>query len=122
MTDTVLVVDDAQFIRLTLKTGLQKVGFRILEAENGLEAEEMLSGHPEISLVLCDISMPEQDGVTTLENIRKKYPDMPVIMLTAYADKENVAICARLGICDFIAKPFDINLIRTRIFEALKKD
>lgn len=122
MTDTVLVVDDAQFIRLTLKTGLQKVGFRVLEAEDGLRAEDVLAHHPEINLVLCDISMPEQDGVKTLENIKKKYPELPVIMLSAYSDKENVAKCAGMGICGFIAKPFDINMVRAKIFDVLKKD
>lgn len=122
MAETILVVDDAQFIRLTLKVGLQKVGFHVLEAENGLQAENILNTkNIAVDLVLCDISMPEQDGLTTLEHIRLKYPELPIIMLSAYSDKTNVANCAKLGVNGFISKPFDMNMLRARIFSALKK-
>jgi two-component system nitrogen regulation response regulator GlnG len=104
-----------------LKCGLEKCGIRVLEAENGLVGEDVLSKRShEIQLVICDISMPEQDGITTLRNIKKKYPDLPVIMLTAYSDKSSVVQCAQIGIAGFMAKPFDIKRIRSRIYEILK--
>lgn len=121
MLTTVLVIDDAHFIRNMLKCGLEKCGIRVLEAENGLVGEDVLAKRShEIQLVICDISMPEQDGITTLRNIKKKYPDLPVIMLTAYSDKSSVVQCAQIGIAGFMAKPFDIKRIRSRIYEILK--
>lgn len=121
MLATILVIDDAHFIRNMLKCGLGKCGIRVLEAENGLVGEEVLDSRiHEIQLVICDISMPEQDGITTLRNIKKKYPDLPVIMLPAYSDKSSVVQCAQIGIAGFMAKPFDIKRIRSRIYEILK--
>jgi two-component system chemotaxis response regulator CheY len=73
MAATILVIDDAHFIRTMLKSGLEKVGFSVLEAENGLMGERLLDKRAAgVDLVVCDISMPEQDGIVTLEHIKQK--------------------------------------------------
>lgn len=117
---TILIVDDAKFNRTLLNRGLTKAKHNVIEAENGLLAEQILDlQHASIDLVICDISMPVQDGITTLTNIRKKFGDLPVVMLTAFSDKENVLKCAKLGISGFLAKPFDIKRVRSKIMEIL---
>ncbi|PCJ16048.1 MAG: two-component system response regulator [Candidatus Cloacimonadota bacterium] len=116
----ILIVDDAKFNRTLLNRGLSKAGHKIVEAVNGFEAEKILEiQHKSIDLVICDISMPEQDGIVTLEHIRKRFGDIPVVMLTAFSDKENVLKCAKLGISGFLVKPFDIKRVRSKIMEIL---
>ena len=113
-------MDDAKFNRTLLNRGLAKVGHKIIEAENGIEAEKILEVQiNSIDLIICDISMPEQDGIVTLGHIREKYGDIPVVMLTAFSDKENVLKCAKLGISGFLVKPFDIKRVRSKIMEIL---
>ena len=117
---TILIVDDANFIRTMLKRGLEKVGFQIFEAPTGVEAEDLMKGRKgQIDLIICDISMPGQDGITTLRNFKTIDEEIPVIMLTAFSDKTNVIQCANIGIAGFLAKPFDIKKVRAKICEVL---
>jgi len=118
---SILVVDDANFIRTMLRRGLEKVGFQVEEAASGWEAEELLElKNGAIDLVICDISMPGQDGIATLRNLKRDYPEMPVVMLTAYPNKDNVIQCAKIGIAGFLVKPLDIKKVRAKICEFLK--
>jgi DNA-binding NtrC family response regulator len=121
MSATILVIDDAQFIRTMLKSGLEKVGLQVVEAASGIEGERILATRgSSIDLVICDISMPEQDGIETLKNIKASYPNLPVVMLTAHSDRSSVVQCAQAGISGFLAKPFDIKRVRAKVFEVLQ--
>jgi len=117
---TILLVDDTFYIRVMLKKLLEPLGFHTLEAENGRIAQEVYEAQPDfIDLILMDIGMPEQDGLTTLENIRKINPTQAVIMLTAQSTEQLLVECARLGISGFFAKPVDHRKLRAKVVEVI---
>lgn len=102
----VLVVDDAAFMRLTLKTMLEKNGFEVVgEAENGCKAIQMYKMlNPEI--VTMDITMPDMDGVEALTEIIKFDSKANVIMLSAMGQESKIREAVIHGAKGFIVKPF----------------
>jgi two-component system chemotaxis response regulator CheY len=102
----ILVVDDAAFMRLSLKTSLEKNGYDVVgEAENGLKAIEMYKKlKPEI--VTMDITMPDMDGIEALAQIMKYDPKAQVIMLSAMGQEVKIREAVLLGAKGFIVKPF----------------
>lgn len=103
----VLIVDDAAFMRITLKTILERNGFEVVgEAENGLMAIKKYSEcHPDI--VTMDITMPEMDGVEALKKIRDIDPKAKVVMLSAMGQESMVKDAILSGAKNFIVKPFN---------------
>jgi CheY-like chemotaxis protein len=117
---TVLVADDSRYVRLLVKKALESVGFAILEAENGIEAELIYKQFSsQIQLVVLDIHMPEQNGLITLEHLRTINPNLPVIILTGNAEKHNLVACSQMGISGFFAKPFKAEELRSKVCEIL---
>lgn len=102
----ILIVDDAMFMRNTLKMMLVKEGYQVVgEAKNGVEAiEKFKLFHPDI--VTMDIHMPEMGGIEALTEIMKISPDAKIIMITAAGDQGHVMNAMRLGALNFIVKPF----------------
>ncbi|KZL92325.1 response regulator [Clostridium magnum] len=102
----ILVVDDAAFMRLSLKTILQRNGFEVVgEASNGLEAISMYSVlKPDI--VTMDITMPEMDGVEALTEIKKQDPSAKVVMISALGQESWVRRAIMLGAKGFVVKPY----------------
>lgn len=102
----VLVVDDAAFMRMSIKTMLTKNGYEVVgEAENGLKAIEMYKTlKPDI--VTMDITMPEMEGIEALEEIRKCDPSATIIMVSAVGQETKVKQSIILGAKGFIIKPF----------------
>ena len=114
---TVLVVDDAAFMRVTIKNMLEKNGFAVIgEAENGKVA---VHKYHELKpdLVTMDITMPEMDGLTALKTIRAADPKAKVIMLTALGQESIILDAVKSGARDFIVKPFE----RDRVMSAVNK-
>ncbi len=109
----VLIVDDSLQIRVLLKRYLERVGYQVEEAADGLEAlEKMESFMP--SLLLMDLYMPNMDGQTCLSEIRKerKWKFVPVIMLTAESDLYRIKAAQKIGANGWIVKPFnDVDII-----------
>lgn len=102
----VLIVDDAAFMRLSIKTMLEKNGYEVAgEAENGLKAIEMYKIlKPEI--VTLDITMPEMDGIMALGEIMKFDPKAQIIMLSAMGQEAKIREAVILGAKGFVVKPF----------------
>lgn len=117
MTKTVLIVDDAVFMRMKLKDILEKNGYAVLgEAKNGLEAvEKYKTEKPD--LVTMDITMPEMDGVEALKEIKAFDANAKVLMCSAMGQQSMVMEAIREGALDFIVKPFDSE----RVIKALDK-
>ena len=117
MTKTVLIVDDAVFMRMKLKDILEKNDFIVSgEAQNGIEAIEKYKAR-RADLVMLDIVMPEMDGIEALKKIRKIDPEAQVIMCSAMGQKSIVMEAIREGAVDFVVKPFDTE----RVVEAIGK-
>jgi two-component system, chemotaxis family, chemotaxis protein CheY len=102
----VLIVDDAAFMRMSLKEMLEKNGYEVVgEAENGLVGvNKYKSLKPD--LVTMDITMPEMDGIKALRIIKKEDPDAKVIMITAIGQDPMVREAIMSGAKGFIVKPF----------------
>ena len=114
----ILVVDDDMRNVFSIKKVLEDKGIKILIGKNGKEGLTCLNDNPDIHLVLMDIMMPEMDGYTAIEEIRKqdRFKNLPIIALTAKAMKGDRAKCIEAGANDYLAKPFDID----RLFSMLR--
>ncbi|MBD2604152.1 hybrid sensor histidine kinase/response regulator [Scytonema hofmannii FACHB-248] len=104
----VLVVDDAISLRQTLSLTLQKAGYCVLQAENGVEALEQLQQHPEIQVVISDLEMPRMNGFELLSNIRKdpKLLKKPVLVLTSRSAEKHRQLAQALGANAYLTKPY----------------
>jgi CheY-like chemotaxis protein len=121
---SVLVVDDATFIRDLVKKGLRDhfPGVQIEEAINGRKAQQMLS-RQEVDLILCDWEMPEMSGLELLTWCREQdnLKTTPFIMVTSRGDKENVVQAIQAGVSDYIGKPFSNEQLVTKVKKALSR-
>jgi putative two-component system response regulator len=115
-----LVVDDEPRLRQALVRLMCGDGFTCLEAGSGVEALELLEKES-VALVLSDMRMPKMDGQELLRNLRIRYPDVAVVMITAVAEVEVAVACLSLGAMDYITKPFVFEEVRARVAQALEK-
>lgn len=117
----VLVVDDQQNIRLTLETGLSLNGFRVRCAKSGREALQSAK-ETTFDAVVCDILMPDGDGMSVIKELRSLRPSMPIILMTAQGSVELAVRAVAEGATEFIAKPFEVreiaNLLRRHLAAA----
>jgi CheY-like chemotaxis protein len=114
-----LIVDDEAQFRATTKKILDRRGFDTFLAGSGEEAIEQLSADPDV--VVLDIKMPGMDGHETLKEIKKKKPDLPVIMLTGHGDLPSAKEALKQGAFDYLAKPCDIDILAAKILEARRR-
>jgi putative nucleotidyltransferase with HDIG domain len=117
---TVLLVDDEPRLRAVLSRTLSAEGFVCREAGSGVEALREMERDP-APLVISDIRMPEMDGVTLLREIMARWPDTAVILVTAVAEVESAVACLQLGALDYLAKPFQLDEVRARVYQAVDK-
>ena len=116
----ILIVDDSEMNRAIL-TGILDNDYDFLEAENGLQALDVLRAHRDISLVLLDIVMPELDGFGVLSAMNEQHwiDQTPVIMISAESDSMLVERAYQLGATDYISRPFDKSVVRRRVINTL---
>ena len=120
--ESLLVVDDNDLNRELLRRRLEEVGYLVTTIESGWAALERLK-HETYDLILLDIMMPEMDGFQVLGELKKneKMGRIPVMMVTAVNDMEHVVKCIGLGARDYVAKPFEASLLRSRVARVLDK-
>jgi two-component system nitrogen regulation response regulator NtrX len=106
MAGRVLIVDDEAGIRDALELLLEQRGYEAASAARGEAALERLQ-REEFSLVLSDVAMPGMDGIALAERIRRSYPDLPVIMISAHGELETAVRAVRAGAYDYLLKPID---------------
>jgi CheY-like chemotaxis protein len=121
MSVSILVVDDEpdvadlfrQCFRHEVRRGLYVLHF----APSGETALGMLSEgiSPELIVILSDINMPGMDGLTLLGEIKRRWPEFPVIMVTAYGDEERRRVAGERGASDFLAKPVDFEFLKRQL-------
>jgi CheY-like chemotaxis protein len=112
----VLMVDDEEQFRATTKKVLDRRGFETIVAKSGEEAIEKLKEAPDV--VVLDVKMPGMDGHEALKEIKKRNPDLPVIMLTGHGAMPSAREALVEGAFDYLAKPCDIDLLSGKITEA----
>src|SRR5262249_45371441 len=107
----ILVVDDERSMRELLAIVLRREGYEVLLAENGKSAIATLEKEP-VDLLISDIKMPDLSGVDVLRAAKRVDQDILGIMITAFASTETAVEAMRLGACDYLSKPFDVDLLR----------
>ena len=116
----ILVVDDEVNIRRVGREYAEFEGYEVAEAENGMEAVEMVKSE-DFDLIVMDIMMPKLDGFSTCKEI-KKYKTVPVIMLSARGEEYDKLFGFELGIDDYVVKPFSPKELMARIKAVLKRN
>jgi two-component system, NtrC family, response regulator AtoC len=114
----VLVVDDERTLRFTLSESLSEDGYRVETASDGAEALERID-RGDFPLVLLDQKLPDMNGIDVLKKIKAKRPDTQVIVMTAYGKFENAVEAARAGCYTYIGKPFELDLVKMHLTNAL---
>jgi len=119
MSDLILIVDDEEDLREVVRALLELNGFRVIEAEN---ANEMFSQVKEndISLILLDIGLPENDGLSALKKMRPD-SDIPIVLLTGKGDVIDKVVGLELGADDYITKPFHSHELIARVKNVLRR-
>lgn len=113
---TILVVDDAAFMRMRMSKILTEAGYSVIQAENGLDAVKKYQANKP-DAVLMDITMPEMDGLTALKEIRAFDPQAKVAMVTALGQQQIVLEAVKSGAKDFLVKPCE----GERVLQAVSK-
>ncbi len=114
-----LIVDDDLHLRKLVRTYAQMEQFQCEEAVNGQEALKLLAAHP-FDMVVLDVMMPGLSGFETLSQIRKT-SQVPVIMLTARSEEYDKLLGFKLGVDDYVSKPFSPKELMARIGAVLKR-
>jgi len=118
----VLVADDEYRIRKLLAEFLQREGYKVIEAEDGEKAIDLLfDSKIKMDLVILDVMMPKYDGWFVLERIRE-FSTVPVIMLTARSDESDQLKGFKLGADDYVTKPFSPSVLMARINKIVKRE
>jgi len=113
----ILICDDEEGIRESLKLILAD-HYNIVLVDSGDMALEVLAHSKDIKVMLLDIKMPQTHGLEVLQEIKKKYPHLKIIMVTGYKSVETAAEATRLGACGYIVKPFKTQ----EILETVKRN
>ncbi|KUK18912.1 MULTISPECIES: response regulator [Thermodesulfobacterium] len=112
-----MVVDDSSAIRQIERKYLEEMGFEVLEAENGEEALKVLNEHPDVQLILLDWHMPVMNGYEFLLKLRAnpKWSDIKVMMVTTENQQKSVIDAILAGANEYLMKPFDKEMLETKI-------
>ncbi|WP_062048372.1 response regulator transcription factor [Bacillus sp. JCM 19034] len=115
----ILVVDDDPHIRKLIRLYLENSQFEVIEAVDGKEALEIISGE-QVDLAIVDVMMPNKDGIELTEDIRS-YLDIPILMVTAKSESKDKVKAFRAGTDDYVVKPFDPLELLLRVQALLKR-
>ncbi|MFN4131500.1 MAG: PleD family two-component system response regulator [Caldimicrobium sp.] len=112
-----LIVDDSKAIRQIERKYLEELGFIVVEAENGEEALEILKAHPDIELILLDWYMPVMNGYEFLKKMREnqEWSHIKVMMVTTENQQKNIIEAIMAGANEYLMKPFDKEMLETKI-------
>lgn len=112
MSKKILVVDDSHTVRAQVSAALTEGGFSVVEASDGRDALEKVAGHPDLALVICDVNMPNMDGLEFLERTRAgPSATVPVLMLTTEGQVTLMERAKKAGAKGWMVKPFKPGLL-----------
>ena len=115
----ILIVDDSETLRTQLKRILTSANFEVLEAENGVYGLQQLTSNPDISLIICDVNMPEMDGLTMVEKMSAdtSINKSPIFMLTTESSQDMKVRGKAAGVMAWVTKPF----VEEKLLKAVEK-
>ena len=116
----ILIVDDESRMRKLIRDFLERKGYQILEAANGIEAMDLFYADKTIDLIILDVMMPRMDGWQVCKEIRE-HSKVPIMMLTARAEDWNELKGFELGVDEYITKPFSPKILVARVAALLKR-
>jgi two-component system, OmpR family, phosphate regulon sensor histidine kinase PhoR len=118
---TILVVDDEKVIREGLRRLLTVEGYQVLTAENGQKALETLACE-DVNIILCDLKMPVMGALEVLQEVKVRFPCLPLVVITGHGTVDNAVECMRQGAYDFITKPFSSDHLLLIVKRAVEKE
>ena len=116
----ILIIDDEAPIRAGLREILEYEGYQVQEAEDGVEGVRLATKFA-FDVIFCDIKMPNLDGLGVLEALGEKQVKSWVVMISGHGTVETAVEALKIGACDFIEKPFDLNRILLSVRHAMEK-
>ncbi len=117
----ILIAEDEETNYLFIEAILEDTNAILIWARNGLEAVDKFNQYDDIDLILMDIKMPEMDGLTATQTIRKTNLTVPIIAQTAYAMSEDKSKCLNAGCNDYLTKPINHKLLLATIGKYFSK-
>ena len=121
MKEKILVLEDEIGIRSFVSINLKREGYEIIEAGSGQEAIEQLSNHPDISIALLDVMLPDMSGIEICKFIRQQFDQIGIIMLTAKGQEEDKLEGFISGADDYMVKPFSIKELLVRVSALIRR-
>jgi two-component system chemotaxis response regulator CheY len=119
MKHKIMIVDDEEQVRRTIRLQLKDTGLEIIEAEDGEKGIAMLDNENAliVDAIICDVRMPKINGVEAVQYFRKEYPAIPVIVLTGFPDVKLATEFLKEGVDDYLVKPVE----KEKLVEAVMK-
>jgi adenylate cyclase len=119
----VLVADDHEILRLVLQNHLQGMGLEVISVEDGAAALGALTEQPDFDMIFLDIMMPGMSGLEILKVLKAEagYAHVPVIMISASGDTDEIAQCLEIGAADYLQKPYKPEILKARVNASLKQ-
>lgn len=114
----ILLAEDDEIMRISVSDSLKKQGWKVEEADDGLQALALFEQH-QYNLIISDIRMPGMDGLALLKKVRQQSPETAIVIMTAYGSVDAAIDCLRQGATDYILKPFDMDDLIIRISRIL---
>ncbi|HNW93464.1 MAG TPA: response regulator [bacterium] len=119
----ILLIDDSRYIRTVVAFNLKRFGYEVIEAESGEEGI-IAATTQKPDLILMDIVMPKADGFEVLKELKDDVvtQGIPVIMLTARGNQEDILRAIKMGACNYIVKPFEVSQVIAKLRKALGEE
>lgn len=117
---TILIVDDEDRMRMLIRDFLERQGYKVIEAGDGMEAMDKFYADKNIALVILDVMMPKMDGWQTCREIRE-LSKVPIIMLTARSEERDELKGFELGVDEYVSKPFSPKILVARVEAILRR-
>lgn len=123
MQHKILVVDDEKEVRDTIKLQLKGTGLEVVEAEDGKKGIEVLDAENVITVdaILCDVRMPNINGVEAVAYFRREYPSIPVIVLTGFPDVKLAVDFMKEGVVEYLVKPVEKEKLVEVVMKAISQ-
>jgi two-component system chemotaxis response regulator CheY len=117
-------VDDEADVRKAVSLALTKSGYQVIEADDGKKAVEVISSDDNplmVDVIICDVRMPNVNGVEAIAYFRRQYPALPIIVLTGFPDVQLATSLLKQGVADYVVKPVERDKLVAAVESAMKQ-